>query len=166
MEPSETGTKVCPGLGGGHNWSATAYSNDTKLFYFGTADGCEVFYRTKQAFREGQWYQASADSAVPNEPQTGAVVAMDPANGETRWRYEMLTPHSAGILTTGGGLVFTGDSQGYFTALDARTGKPLWNFQAGGALGAPPITYTLRGRQQIAIAAGSSIITFQLVNGK
>ena len=78
----------------------------------------------------------------------------------------MPTQHAAGILTTGGGLAFTGDAQGYLTALDARTGKPLWNFQAGGGLGAPPITYTLNGRQQIAIAAGSSIVTFQLVNGK
>ena len=125
-----------------------------------------MFYRTKQAFREGQWYQASADSPLSDEPQTGAVVAMDPANGETRWRYEMLTQHSSGLLTTGGGLVFIGDPQGYFTALDARSGKPLWSFQAGGNLGAPPITYTLNGRQQIAVAAGSSIITFQLVNGK
>jgi outer membrane protein assembly factor BamB len=70
------------------------------------------------------------------------------------------------MLATGGGLVFTGDAQGYFTALDARTGKPLWNFQAGGGLGAPAITYTLNGRQQIAVAAGSSIITFQLVDAK
>jgi alcohol dehydrogenase (cytochrome c) len=166
MDPSEAGTKVCPGLGGGHNWSATAYSLDAKLFYFGTADGCEVFFRTKQEFREGQWYQASTETAVPSEPQTGAVVAMDPTTGETRWRYEMLTPHSAGMLATGGGLVFTGDAQGYFTALDSRTGKPLWNFQTGGGLGAPAITYNLNGRQQIAIAAGSSIITFQLMTGK
>jgi len=149
MEPSETGTKVCPGLGGGHNWSATAYSLDTKLFYFGTADGCEIFFRTKQVFREGQWYQASTESAVPNEPLTGAVIAVDPATGATRWRYDLLTEHAAGMLATGGGLVFTGDAQGYVTALDA-----------------PAITYTVHGRQQIAVAAGSSIITFQLVDGK
>jgi alcohol dehydrogenase (cytochrome c) len=158
LDPSETGTKVCPGLG------ATAYSPQTQLFYFGSTDGCELFYRNKQEFHQGQWYQASTESAVPNEPSTGAVVAIDPATGETRWRFEMVTPTSAGMLTTAGGLVFTGDGQGYLIALDARTGKPLWHFQTGGQIKAPPITYTLNGKQQVAIAAGSSIMTFALVN--
>jgi len=166
LEPSEAGTKVCPGLGGGHNWSATAYSLDTRLFYFGTTDGCELFFRTKQPFHEGQWYQASTDAAIPSESRTGAVLAVDPATGETRWRYELPAPSSAGMLATGGGLVFTGDTQGYLTALDARTGKPLWHFQTGGGIIAPAITYSLRGKQQIAIAAGSSIMTFQLMDGK
>jgi hypothetical protein len=71
---------------------------------------------------------------------------------------------SAGVLATGGGLVFTGDGQGYLVALDARTGKALWHFQTGGSIVAPPITYTLNGKQQIAIAAGSSILTFALGN--
>src|SRR4029077_8335411 len=100
------------------------------------------------------------------EPAPGGTVAVIPATGETRWRYDLITPHSSGMLATGGGLVFTGDAQGYFTALDARTGNTLWSFQAGGGLGAPAITYTLNGRQQIAVAAGSSIITFQLVDAK
>jgi alcohol dehydrogenase (cytochrome c) len=75
----------------------------------------------------------------------------------------MVTPTSSGMLATAGGLVFTGDGQGYLVALDARTGTPVWHFQTGGHISAPPITYTLNGKQQIAIAAGSSIITFALV---
>jgi alcohol dehydrogenase (cytochrome c) len=125
---------------------------------------CELFFKSKQEFHEGQWYQASTDASIPNEPATGAVVAVDPANGETRWRFEMVTPTSGGMLTTGGGLVFTGDGQGYLMALDARTGKPLWHFQTGGHIIAPPVTYTFNGKQQITIAAGSSIMTFALVN--
>ena len=164
MDPSEQGTKVCPGLGGGHNWSATAYSPQTKLYYFGSKDGCHVFYLHKQEYRTGQWYQASTEDEIPNEPDTGAVVAVDPATGETRWRYEMVSSTSAGMLTTAGGLVFTGDGHGYLVALDARTGKPLWHFQTGGNIIAPPITYSLNGKQQVAIAAGTSIITFALVN--
>ncbi len=164
LEPSETGVKVCPGLGGGHNWSATAYSPQTQLVYFGSTDGCALFYRNKQEFRTGQWYQASTDAEVTGEPSTGAVVAVDPATGKTRWRFEMVTSTSAGALATAGGLVFIGDGQGYLVALDARTGKPLWHFQTGGSIGAPPITYTLNGKQQIVIAAGSSIMTFALVN--
>jgi len=68
------------------------------------------------------------------------------------------------MLATAGGLVFTGDGHGYLVALDARTGKPLWHFQTGGNIIAPPITYSLNGKQQVAIAAGTSIITFALVN--
>jgi alcohol dehydrogenase (cytochrome c) len=164
LEPSETGVKVCPSLGGGHSWSATAYSLQTQLFYFGTIDGCDVYYRNKQEFHPGQWYQASTDAPIPSEPMTGAIVAVDPATGKTRWRFEMVTSTSAGTLATAGGLVFTGDGQGYLVALDARTGKPLWHFQTGGGIGAPPITYTLHGKQQVAVAAGSSIMTFALVD--
>jgi len=164
MDPTEVGTKVCPGLGGGHNWSATAYSPQTKLYYFGSTDGCHLFYSHKQDYRTGLWYQASTETDVPNEPSTGAVVAVDPSTGETRWRFEMVTSSSAGMLATGGGLVFTGDGQGYLIALDASSGKPLWHFSTGGAIIAPPITYTLNGKQQIAIAAGTSIITFALVD--
>jgi alcohol dehydrogenase (cytochrome c) len=164
MDPSEEGTKVCPSLGGGHNWSATAYSPQTKLYYFGSKDGCHLFYLHKQEYRTGQWYQASTEDEIPNEPDTGAVVAVDPATGETRWRFEMVSPTVAGMLATAGGLVFTGDGHGYLVALDARTGKPLWHFQTGGNIIAPPITYSLNGKQQIAIAAGTSIMTFALVN--
>jgi len=164
LDPSEDGTKVCPGLGGGHNWSATAYSPQTQLVYFASTNGCGLFYRNRQEFHQGQWYQASTEATIPNEPLTGAVVAIDPVTAETRWRFEMVTPTSSGMLTTAGGLVFTGDGQGYLVALDARTGKPLWHFQTGGSIKAPPITYTLNGKQQVAIAAGSSILTFALVN--
>ena len=163
LDPSEEGTKVCPGLGGGHNWSATAYSQQAQLYYFASTDVCEIFYRNKVEYRRGQWYQASTNAGIPSEPATGAVVAVDPATGETRWRFEMVTPTPSGMLATAGGLVFTGDGQGYLVALDARTGKPVWHFQTGGRISAPPITYTLNGKQQIAIAAGSSIITFALV---
>jgi len=151
-------------LGGGHNWSATAYSPQTKLYYFGSSDGCHLFYLHKQEFRPGQWYQASTETDIPSEPSSGAVVAVDPTTGKTRWRFEMVTSTAAGMLATAGGLVFTGDGQGYLIALDARTGKPVWHFQTGGNMMAPPITYTLNGKQQIAVAAGTSIITFALVD--
>jgi alcohol dehydrogenase (cytochrome c) len=66
------------------------------------------------------------------------------------------------MLTTAGGLVFGGDREGYVFALDARSGKPLWKFQTGGTVIAPPITYMLDGRQYVAVAAGSSMMTFAL----
>ena len=73
-----------------------------------------------------------------------------------------MTPPTSGLLTTAGGLVFAGDREGYFFALDARTGKVLWKFQTGGVVIAPPITYQLEGKQYIAVAAGSAMMTFAL----
>jgi len=66
------------------------------------------------------------------------------------------------LLATAGGLIFAGDREGYFMALDARTGKPLWKFQTGGVVIAPPITYMLDEKQYIAVAAGGSMMTFAL----
>lgn len=74
----------------------------------------------------------------------------------------MVSSPTAGLLTTAGGLVFTGDAQGYLIAFDARSGKVLWKFQAGGTIIAPPISYALNGRQYIAVAAGETMLTFAL----
>jgi alcohol dehydrogenase (cytochrome c) len=159
-EPTEGGTLVCPGLSGGHNWEPTAYSPQTGLYYFGSTDGCEVFNRRKQDFVEGRQYQAGGSQRPPKELNTGSVIAVNPATGETKWRYEM-TKRPPGLLATGGGLVFTGDSDGYLIALDARTGKVLWHFQTGAEIKAPPISYSVRGKQYIAVTAGPNLIAFR-----
>jgi alcohol dehydrogenase (cytochrome c) len=162
QDPTEEGKLVCPGLGGGHNWQATAYSQRTGFYYFGSSEDCQLFYKTTQAFTPGQWYQASTAENLPKEHGTGAVLAVDPTTGETKWRFELVSTPSAGMLATAGGLVFTGDRQGYLIAFDDRTGKVLWKFQTGGSIGAPPISYSLRGKQFIAVAAGGSMMTFAL----
>ena len=86
---------------------------------------------------------------------------MNPATGETRWRHETLK-RPTGLLATAGGLIFTGETEGYLMALDARTGEVLWHFQTGAEIKAPPISYSLRGKQYIAIAAGPNVIAFKL----
>jgi len=162
QDPTEEGTKACPGMGGGHNWQATAYSPQTGLYYFSSTEGCATYYKTMQDYIEGQWYQASTAVGVPREPSTGSIVAVNPATGKVQWRFEMVSSPTAGILATAGGLVFTGDKEGYLFALDARTGKPLWKFHTGGTVIAPPISYEIGGRQYIAVAAGSSMMAFSL----
>jgi outer membrane protein assembly factor BamB len=66
------------------------------------------------------------------------------------------------VLSTAGGLVFSGDAEGNFIAFNASSLKPLWHFQMGGAVYAPPIAFALDGKQYVAIAAGSAIYTFGL----
>jgi alcohol dehydrogenase (cytochrome c) len=159
--PTEEGNLVCPGLGGGHNWEATAYSPQTGFYYFGATEGCQLFNLERQEYVEGRQYQAGDTVGVPKDPTTGALIAVDPSTGQQKWKYEMMG-RPAGLLATGGGLVFTGDSDGYLIAIDARTGKPLWHFSTGTNIKAPPISYTFRGKQYIAIAAGSNMLTFKL----
>jgi alcohol dehydrogenase (cytochrome c) len=159
QNPSEDGTVACPGIGGGHNWQATAYSQQTRLFYFGSTDGCHTYYKTMHEAIEGQWYQLSTIDRAP-QTASGSVIAIDPVTGNTRWRFEMLNAPTGGMLATAGGLVFTGDRYGYFIALDAETGKVRWKFQTGAGIYAPPITYTLDGKQYVAVASGTSIMVF------
>ena len=68
----------------------------------------------------------------------------------------------AGVLSTAGGLVFSGSDEGNFFALDAKTGKPLWDFQTGGGIAANPVAFHIDGKQSVAIAAGRVLYVFSL----
>ena len=74
----------------------------------------------------------------------------------------MHTAPWAGVLSTSGGLVFSGSDEGNFFALDAKTGKPLWDFQTGGGIAANPISFSVEGKQSVAIAAGRVLYVFSL----
>lgn len=160
QDPTEEGNKSCPGLGGGHNWQPTAYSPLTGLHYFGSTDGCHIYYKTRQDYVEGQWYQLSTVDGVPHEPNSGSVVAVDPETAQVKWRYRMLSSPSGGMLATAGGLVFTGDGFGYLIALDARSGDLLWKFQTGGPIISGPVSYLLNGKQYLAVTAGQDVMVF------
>ena len=110
----------------------------------------------------GEYYLGSAMENVSGEPREGSIIAVDPANGDTRWRFPLVSPPSSGMLSTGGGLLFAGTMEGYFMALDARSGKPLWRLQTGGPVRAPAVTYRFQGRQHVASAAGPSVMVFRL----
>ena len=81
------------------------------------------------------------------------------------WEFQQIgsTEYGAGLLSTAGGLIFAGCDQGIFTALDARTGQPLWHFNTGQAITASPITYSFKGRQYVAVEAGSDVVSFGLL---
>ena len=162
QEPTEAGNVSCPGLGGGHNWWPTAYSPQTGLYYFASIDGCEIYYKSKQEYIDGMRYQNSTTEDVPHQLKEGSVVAVDPATGATKWRLPLISAPTGGMLATAGGVVFTGDGQGYVMALDARSGNVLWKFQTGGRINAPPITYSFRGKQFLTVGAGDAFLTFAL----
>ena len=85
----------------------------------------------------------------------GHFLAINPLTGEKKWEVPLTEfPGSAGMLATGGGLVFTGKLTGEFVALDAATGKTLWQFKTGSSINATAITYTHNGRQYVTVASG------------
>jgi alcohol dehydrogenase (cytochrome c) len=98
----------------------------------------------------------------------GHFVAINPLTGEKKWEVPLTDlPGSAGMLATGGGLVFTGKLTGEFIALDEATGKTLWQFQTGSSINATAITYTHNGRQYVTVASGlGGILANRYVVGK
>jgi alcohol dehydrogenase (cytochrome c) len=85
----------------------------------------------------------------------GHFAAINPLTGEKKWEVPLIDfPGSAGMLATGGGLVFTGKLTGELVALDAQTGRTLWQFKTGSSVNATAITYTHNGRQFVTVASG------------
>ena len=107
---------------------------------------------------------ATGYTESPGEPREMHVRALELITGKQRWDYPQIgsSRYGAGLLSTAGGLILAGDDQGTFTALDASTGKALWHFNTGERISASPMTYSFKGRQYIAIAAGSNVIAFGL----
>jgi alcohol dehydrogenase (cytochrome c) len=161
--PTLEGRTVCPGALGATNWMSPTFSPSTSLFYVTAREQCDIFSTAPQPYEAGHAYYGSAyfpsDKA---EPYWGALRAIDPLTGKVKWEFKHLSPTWSGVLSTAGGLVFTGDAEGNFIALDAIAGKPLWHFQMGGAVYASPMAYSVGGKQYIAIAAGSAIYAFGL----
>jgi alcohol dehydrogenase (cytochrome c) len=139
-----------------------AFSPKTGLFYVAAREQCDVFTTSKEANRPGRQWIGSVYVPAADEKDWGAIRALDPLTGKLRWEFKHYSAPWAGVLATGGGLVFTGDMEGYFLALDARTGEDLWHFQTGSAIYAAPMTYLLDGRQHVVIGSGSALIDFAL----
>ncbi len=87
-------------------------------------------------------------------PNSGRVVAIDPKSGLIKWTKKTKLPVISGALATAGGLLFHGQSNGDFVARSVFDGARLWKFQTGAGVNAPPITYNVKGRQFVAVAAG------------
>jgi alcohol dehydrogenase (cytochrome c) len=161
-EPTEAGTRVCPGALGATNWFSPSYDPQTKLLYVASAVECDTFTAASQKYHEGHDFLGSVYVPVKNEKTSGAMRAFDPLTGEKKWEFKYFSPPWGGALSTAGGLVFGGDAEGNFIAFDARTGKDLWHIQLGAAIYSSPATYAVKGRQYIVIPAGAALFAFAL----
>jgi alcohol dehydrogenase (cytochrome c) len=179
MTSSFEGVTVFPGNQGGTNWYNPAFSPRTGLFYIPSwVNYSTTWVKTKVDYVEGRVYTSGIPRfTVPRDLQSwqrqpvnqrkedegyGAVRAIDPHSGDLKWEYKMSDFTDGGILATASDLVFTGGREGYVVALNARTGEPLWKFSVGGVVASGPMTYSVSGRQYVAVAAGSSLFAFAL----
>jgi alcohol dehydrogenase (cytochrome c) len=142
-----------PGPAGGKEWTHAAFSPQTGLLYCPVQEVGATATRRRREFKEGIPYWG-AGVAVDIEDAYGMVSAFDPATGREVWRWRNETPICASVLATGGGLVFAGEPTGEFNALNASTGEQLWQFQCGSGHHSSPTTYSVGGRQYIAVPSG------------
>jgi alcohol dehydrogenase (cytochrome c) len=166
VKPTPEGTKICPGYRGATNWFSPSYSGSTGLMYFMALEQCQTYFSASipQRFEPGKEFYSTGVKQVPGETFQKLLVAYDVGKGAIAWKYPQTGPghSSGGTMTTAGGIVFFGDDAQSFEAIDARDGKPLWHFNTGQDIGASPMTYAVGGKQYVAIAAGSDILSFAL----
>ena len=142
----------------GSNAVPVAFNPNTGLVY---TSAWHVPRILKLAPPQEQVIGASSTGVVSRVPGVepgellGHLLAIDPLTGEKRWEIPLTDfPSSAGMLATGGGLLFTGNLTGEFIALDEMTGETLWQFQTGSGVNSTAITYTHNGRQYVTVASG------------
>lgn len=144
-----------PGFLGGKNWMPMAYSQNTGLFYVPSNEWGMDIWNEPITYKKGAAYLGSGFTIKPNyEDHIGSLKAIDPATGEWKWEFKNNAPLWAGVMTTAGGLVFTGTPEGEFIALDDETGEVLWSFQTGSGIVGQPVTWEMEGEQYVSIASG------------
>jgi alcohol dehydrogenase (cytochrome c) len=149
---------VCPHLHGARNLNAASTSAQTGLYYVGINNSCMTTKVRKLGFEEGQPVGSTSGQAVrvPGYDYVGEFVAFDPRTGKRAWAYRPPggAAMSASALSTAGGLVFGGTVDRQLFALDAKNGKLLWQTRLNGDVSGGPITFTVGGRQYVAVTAG------------
>lgn len=151
---------------GAHNWQPMAYSPKTNFVYI-PAQEVPMAYQSDAPFvgREGGW-NLGVNLAINTLPDDkaglrairailkGTLIAWDPIQQKEMWRVDHGGPWNGGVLATAGGLVFQGNAKGAFNAFDATNGKKLWSFDSKIGIVAPPVSYSVGGKQYVAVMAG------------
>ena len=177
------GMPTYPGNQGGTNWYSPSYSPRTGLFYVSAWENYASIYAPQdskytpgQVFLGGMPRVYGPIAGAPGVPTlrrgpvntwteaagNGSVIAIDPMTGQQKWKFDTVDVIDSGILTTASDLLFVGGREGYFHALDARSGNILWKTNLGGQIAAGAMSYQVRDKQYVAIASGHSLYSFAL----
>ncbi len=148
---------IWPSLLGGKNWAPMSFSPATGLAYANTLNVGVNYKTTTDAYKAGEWYiQISFEDlwVWPKDGKRGSLKAIDPMTGKAKWEVPSDTPRFSGVLSTAGGVVFTGKLTGEFEAFDADTGAKLWQFKTGSGIEGQPVTWSQDGVQYVAVTSG------------
>lgn len=154
----EPSYRVCPGNIGGTNGAWTgAYNAELKTVFVSSVEACQLFAKGIAVYIEGNSFMGGAPQPKDKEAGKayGNLSAIDVQTGEVKWRYRDDQPMMGGVLSTAGGVVFSGNLNGYALALDATNGKLLWKFKMGGGVRSQPIAYEIDDQVYVAIGSGS-----------
>jgi alcohol dehydrogenase (cytochrome c) len=168
MEPSFEGNRIYPGVQGATNWYAPSYHPGTDLFYLAVWEYASVYHKGDPTYTRGNRYIGSfpvgpyPDAVADEDPGYGAIRALDPETGKMKWEHKMTWVSESGLISTAGDVLFSGNMEGHFFALDCHTGELLWRVYLGGRVANSPITYLVDGKQHVSIAAGNALYTFAL----
>ena len=162
-EPTREGQRVCPAVAGATNWPSTAFSPLTGLFYVFAEESCAIYTKNDRWWEAGKSFYGGVTRRAPGTSAAGRTLkALDIESGKARWEVQVGGGIlGSGLMATAGGLVFYGEDAG-FAAVDAASGKRLWQFGTNLSWRAGPMTYSIDGTQYVAVAGGSNVIAFSL----
>lgn len=143
---------IAPTLGGGKEWSPASYSKRTGYIYVPGRDMSMDIEAREQEFAPGKWWLGA--KVLRLNPGAGFVKAFDGTSGDLIWMRGQNLPATGGMLSTGGGLVFNGDAEGIFRALDDETGETLWEYNVGSGVHSNPTTFMVGTTQYVAVLVG------------
>jgi alcohol dehydrogenase (cytochrome c) len=144
-----------PAFLGAKNWMPMAYSQKTGLFYVPSNEWGMDIWNEPVSYKKGAAYLGSGFTIKPLfDDHIGSLKAIDPKTGEIVWEYKNNAPLWAGVLTTAGNLVFTGNPEGYLLAFNAKTGELVYKFNTGSGVVSSPITWEQDGDQYVTVVSG------------
>jgi alcohol dehydrogenase (cytochrome c) len=171
------GTHYCPGVTGGTEWNGAAWNPATNSLYVNSVDWCVTVKRSSlpsitninqaaTVFSGASGFGGGIPIPDPMAQANGWTTAIDPTTGSVKWHIRMGTPMISAVTPTAGGLLFTGNLNGDFLALDATTGATLFKYDTKNAIAGGVITYRAGGAQYVAVAAGNTSFVAWTITGK
>jgi len=154
--PTAKGARMLPGANGGVEWSPMAVNPELGMAYAVNLHQPMTYQVQSSPYPGGKLWLGGAFKVIPTEESFGNVTAVDYNTGKIMWQKKTPLPMMGGALTTAGGLMFTGEGDGWFRAYNAKTGDVLWSFFAGAGVNAPPAAYSVDGKQYIVVGAGGN----------
>jgi alcohol dehydrogenase (cytochrome c) len=154
--PTPEGKRMLPGANGGVEWSPMAINPKHRLAYALNLHQPMTYHVEAAKYPGGKLWLGGAFKVIEGEKQWGRVAAVNVDTGKMAWKFDTAEPLIGGALATGGDLVFYGEGNGLFRALHAKTGKLLWEYNCGAGANAMPVSYTVSGKQYVAMGCGGN----------